>query len=149
MRLLRNSSPDEEMAISESLLDENEELNGQYLKCKICLEEPVTHCFSPRNHLVTCEKCAYKIDVMNVFVEELDLGIGWIVHYSMKHKRFDAQDACGISHASVPIAITVGAIEKSSVQLLIFQILDLYVDIKDIPLASYNVNYLVQISHLH
>ncbi|CAH1759991.1 5562_t:CDS:2, partial [Entrophospora sp. SA101] len=122
----------EEMAISESLLDENEELNGQYLKCKICLEEPVTHCFSPRNHLVTCEKCAYKIgiyvicrsnissytriphkDVMNVFVEELDLGIGWIVHYSMKHKRFDAQDACGISHASVPIAITVGAIEKS------------------------------------
>ncbi|CAJ0902076.1 9415_t:CDS:2 [Entrophospora sp. SA101] len=113
MRLLRNSSPDEEMAISESLLDENEELNGQPHK-----------------------------DVMNVFVEELDLGIGWIVHYSMKHKRFDAQDACGISHASVPIAITVGAIEKSSVQLLIFQILDLYVDIKDIPLASYNVNYL-------
>ncbi|CAJ0650384.1 6976_t:CDS:2 [Entrophospora sp. SA101] len=77
------------MAISESLLDENEELNGQPHK-----------------------------DVMNVFVEELDLGIGWIVHYSMKHKRFDAQDACGISHASVPIAITVGAIEKYSLGLV-------------------------------
>ena len=52
----------QEISINETLLEENEELKEQMFKCKICLEENISHCFSPCHHFVTCETCGYKVD---------------------------------------------------------------------------------------
>ena len=51
-----------EMNITESLIEENDELKDQILRCKICLEERLTHCFPHCHHLVACKKCAQKVD---------------------------------------------------------------------------------------
>nr|CAG8613816.1 2983_t:CDS:2 [Entrophospora candida] len=59
--------------IIRTLIKENEDLKNlrekeqdekakQVIKCKICFEEPITHCFSPCYHFVACGKCASKVE---------------------------------------------------------------------------------------
>ncbi|CAJ0829434.1 3177_t:CDS:1 [Entrophospora sp. SA101] len=47
---------------NDELMEENEKLKKQILVCKICLDEPVTHCTLPCRHLVSCETCVDKVE---------------------------------------------------------------------------------------